>query len=114
MGLKEFESEDDVWEIIDLLIQECKYMNESTGKEFDVANSVIAQIPFFACFNNFISREYQEDIKRFVYCQETNVQPYEGSYEQQPYRWVEKYFVIKNAFAKKEQNLIEKSKKENK
>ena len=42
-------------------------MNEKTGKGFDVANSVIAQIPFFACFNNFISREYQEDIKRFGY-----------------------------------------------
>ena len=81
-------------------------MNEKTGKGFDVANSVIAQIPFFACFNNFISREYQEDIKRFVYCQETNVQPYEGSYEQQPYRWVEKYFIIKSALAKKEKDMI--------
>ena len=114
VGQIEFKSEDDVWGVIDLLVQECNDMNEKTGKGFDVANSVIAQIPFFACFNHFISKEYQEDIKRFVYCQETNVQPYEGSYEQQPYKWVEKYFIIKNAFAKKEQNLIEKAKKKGK
>jgi hypothetical protein len=114
VGQKEFKSEDDIWEIVELLGQECRDMNKKTGKSFDITNSIIAQIPFFACFNHFISNEYQEDIKRFIYCQETNVKPYEGSYEQQPYKWIEKFFIIKNAFAKKEQNLIEKSKKKGK
>ena len=97
-----------------MLIAECKEMNIKSGREFDVANSVIAQIPFFTCPSHFINLEYQEDIKRYIYCQETNVPPYEGPYNQQPYIWVEKYFIIKRAFAKKEKILIEKSKEKGK
>ena len=111
-GQKEFNNVDDVWEIIDLLIEECNEVNIEKGTKFDIANSIIAQIPFFTCFNHLVSEEYQEDIKRFIYCQETNVQPYEGCYNEQPYKWVEKYFIIKSALAKKEKLLYESKKKE--
>ena len=43
---KVFTCKEDVWEIIDLLIEETKEANEK-GKEFDIAKSVNAQLPFF-------------------------------------------------------------------
>tara|TARA_Y100000361_G_C11091654_1_gene306751 strand:+ start:508 stop:687 length:180 start_codon:yes stop_codon:yes gene_type:complete len=52
----------------------------------------------------------QKDIQRYVYCKDNSVSPYSGDYGDQPYDWVQKYFVIKSAFAKLEKNLIEKNK----
>ena len=108
----EFKTEDDLWDIMYLLIDECRETNKRSVKQFDVVNSVVAQIPFFACPNNFISKEHQEDIKRYLYCLDNNVKPYEGCYDQQPYIWVEKFFIIKTALAKKERAMQEQSMKE--
>ena len=36
--------------------------------------------------------------------------PYEGAYGNQPALWVETYFLIKSAFAKKEKSMIDKTK----
>ena len=41
-----FNCDEDVWKVIDLLIEETKEYNEK-GKEFDIAKSVNAQLPFF-------------------------------------------------------------------
>ena len=104
-----FKSIDDVWDIIDLLIEEV-YENNKKGKEFDVAQSINAQLPFFSCRNFFIDNEIQKDIQRYIYCKDNNVPPYEGSYDNQPALWVETYFIIKSAFAKKEKSMIDKNK----
>jgi len=45
-----------------------------------------------------------------VYCKDNNVPPYKGSYGEQPALWVETYFLIKSALAKKEKTMIDKSK----
>ena len=45
-----FTSKDDVWEVIDLIIAETKEENEK-GSSFNIASSVMAQLPFFACSN---------------------------------------------------------------
>tara|TARA_Y100001938_G_C7873279_1_gene321352 strand:- start:173 stop:439 length:267 start_codon:yes stop_codon:yes gene_type:complete len=81
-------------------------MNEK-GKEFDIAKSVNSQLPFFCCRNKILKNEYQKDIQRFIYCKEFGVPAYSGSYGQQPAKWVEKSFVIKNALAKKEKDLLD-------
>ena len=43
-----------------------------------------------------------------MYCKENSVQPYPGSFGDQPFMWTEKHFVMKNAFAKLEKNIRDK------
>ena len=108
-----FACKEDVWDVIDLLIEEV-HENNKKGKEFDVAQSINAQLPFFSCRNNIIDTHIQKDIKRYIYCKDNNVPPYEGGYDKQPALWVDRYFIIKSALAKKEKNLIDKTKKDSK
>jgi len=104
-----FTSKDDVLEIVDLLIEEAEDLN-SKGQSFDIAKSVSSQIPFFACKNALLDRECQRDIQRYVYCKEFGVSPYEGDYSKHPAKWIDKSFIIKNAFAKMENAQIAKAK----
>lgn len=105
--VREFSCAEDVWEVIDLLIQETKSYNEQGGKEFDIAKSVKAQLPFFCC-NNVIQDKYlQRDIRRYLYCEQFNVPPFSGSFDDQPVRWIDKAFIIKNALAKLNKDKIE-------
>ena len=92
-----------------MIIAETKEVNEEQGREFDIAQSVVSQMPFFACMNIFFDNKIQKDIQRYIYCKEFGVPAYSGSYGEQPAKWVEKSFVIKNAFAKKEKDLIDGS-----
>lgn len=112
--MKRFESLEDVWDVIDLLVIECREVNSRLKKGFDVTKSILNQIPFFTCPSHLHDQKYQSDIKRYMYCSETNVSPYKGDYNQQPYRWVEKYFIIRNAFAKYQNNVIKKAKQDKK
>ena len=96
----------DVWDVVDLLIEEVKHFNNE-GKSFDVSRSINAQLPFFTCKNLFHSKENQTDIQRYIYCQDFNIQPYPGSYGEQPVLWIEKAFIIKSALAKLNKDKIE-------
>ena len=80
------------------------------GGDFDEDKSLIAQIPFFTCPNHFYNRDISKDIERYSYCNDNGVQPYPGSFGEQPAKWVKKYFTIKSAFAKKESIMIDKQK----
>ena len=105
-GEQVFESEEDVYDIIQLLIDECNEWNKK-GKTFDVAVSVSKLLLFFCCANIIFNKEYQEDIQRYIYCNETGTQAYSGDYGKQPGRWVSKYFILKQAFAQKEKAQID-------
>ena len=96
-------------EVVDLIIAETKQVNEEQGKDFDVANSVVAQMPFFACNNVFFDNKIQKDIQRYIYCEKFGIPPYKGSYGEQPARWVGRAFAIKAALAKKEKREIDAS-----
>ena len=110
--VRTFKCDEDVWKVIDLLIEEIKEYNEK-GKEFDIASSVNAQLPFFCCKNVIQSKEYQKDIERYIYCEQFDVMPYSGSYGEQPAKWVDRAFIIKNVLAKKEKDQIDASRKHN-
>tara|TARA_Y100001963_G_C6773891_1_gene446334 strand:- start:2001 stop:2345 length:345 start_codon:yes stop_codon:yes gene_type:complete len=99
----DFNSNDDIWKAIDLLKQEVFDMKEQ-GKEFNLASSIYAQIPFFACKNSIYSREAQRDIQRYLYCNESGIPAYKGSYGEQPAKWVDKFFLIKKILANKEKD----------
>ena len=103
---REFESIDDVWDVIDKLIEEVKEYNRE-GKSFDVVRSINAQLPFFCCSNLLHSKEMSKDIERYIYCQDFGISPYPGSYGEQPCLWVEKSFIIKNTLAKLSKDGIE-------
>ena len=88
------------------------YETNEKGKEFDLAESIYAQLPFFACRNILYEKEIQKDIQRYMYCTESNVPPYKGSYNDQPAIWIDTYFIIKKAFAKKENKVIKDGRRE--
>ncbi len=90
-----FVSDENVWDIVELLIQETKEAN-AKGGSFNIAESVNAQIPFFACRNVFLDKDSQKDIARFIYSKDYGISPYKGTYGEQPARWVAKSFLIKN------------------
>ena len=106
----EFKSDDDVFKVIDLIIEETKEFNETSGKSFDVSESVVSQMPFFACRNILFDKDIQKDVQRYLYCEKFNVPPYEGGYNKQPCLWVEKAFLIRKYLAKLESREIKKAK----
>ena len=102
-------SKEDVLNIIDSLILEIEEQNKD-GHDFDINSSVIAQLPFFACQNIFIDSDIQKDIKRYIYCTEIGVSPYEGHMGKHPYKWVDRFFLIKRSLANLEKSEIQKRK----
>ena len=106
-----FTCEEDVHDIIKLLIKETEDFNNE-GRSFDVALSVSKQLPFFSCMNILYNQEAQKDIEKYIYCKEFGISPYPGSFGEQPKRWVDRAFSIKNALAKREQSMINKQNKD--
>jgi len=88
-----FTSNDEVWDIIRLLIDETKQHIEE-GRNLNIAESVMAQLPFFTCSNMILDENAQKDISRFMYARQFKISPYKGSYGEQPKKWVEKSFMI--------------------
>ena len=109
---REFKSQDDVWAVIDLIAQETKKFNKEQGKEFDLGKSIKSQIPFFTCFNHIRDEKYVKLLNKYLYCTETGTPAHNGSYGEQPSRWVQYFFIIKNAMAKKQNMIQEKAKKD--
>ena len=107
-----FNSIEDVWDVIDLIIDDTKTTAKETGLSLDIDKSITTQLSFFCCPSIFNSREIQRDIEKYTYCKDNNVPPHKGAFGEQPAKWVDKFFTIKNAFAKKEQTMIDKMKKE--
>ena len=105
----EFNNNEDIWKVIDLIIEEVDEHNLK-GREFDVVSTIQAQLPFFTCRNKLFDKEAQKDIQRYLYCEKFNISAYKGSYGEQPCLWVDKAFVIRNAFAKLENKQINKAK----
>tara|TARA_R100000654_G_scaffold5379_3_gene15255 strand:- start:198 stop:431 length:234 start_codon:yes stop_codon:yes gene_type:complete len=68
----------------------------------------MTQIPFFACINHLRDKKYLKFLSKYMYCTETNTPAYKGSYGEQPAKWVEYFFVIKNVLAKKEKQIKDK------
>jgi len=100
-----FTSKDDVWGVIDLIIAETKEENEK-GSSFNIASSVMAQLPFFACSNVIMDQKAQKDISRFMYVRNFNVPAYNGSYGEQPKKWVEKSFLLNNLLERQKAKAI--------
>ena len=105
-----FSCEQDVWDVVDLIIEETKDMNEQTGKSFSPSSSVKSQLPFFACNNIIFDKEFQQDIERYIYCDNFKTPAYSGSYDEQPALWVQKSFIIKKALNKIQNKAIEDGK----
>ncbi len=108
-----FTCKEDVWDIVNLIVSETEEVNRSSGRNFDVTSSVLSQAAFFTCTNVFFDQEIQNDLQRYIYCESFGVQPYNGSYGDQPFEWVRRSFIIKKALAKKEGNDIDGSRKNN-
>ena len=106
-----FNNKEDVLDVIKLLIKEVKE-NNKLGNKFDIATSVSSQLPFFCCTNSILDIKHQNDISKYIYCKESGVPAYPGSYKDQPKRWISKFYFIKNALAKLEQKYQDIKSKE--
>ena len=104
-----FNNVDDIWSVVDLLIEEIIENNQS-GMSFDLAQSISSQLPFFACYNNLTDKEILRDVQRYIYCKELGVSPYKEEFGKHPALWIDRFFVIKKAFAKMEATAINKAK----
>ncbi|MBT7338340.1 MAG: hypothetical protein HN802_01405 [Candidatus Jacksonbacteria bacterium] len=49
-----------------------------------------------------LDQDAQKDISRYIYSKDFGISPYEGSYGQQPQRWIEKTFLLKNLMQRQE------------
>ena len=110
--VKTFNNDRDVWDIIDLIIEETMEVNKNGDKSFDIPSAVSQQLPHFSCPNIMINNESQRDISQYLYCKEFKISPFPGSYLEQPNRWIKKVNIIKNAFAKKEDRMYRKAQRE--
>lgn len=90
-----FTSSNEVWDVIRLLIDETKE-NIEEGSNLHIAESVMAQLPFFSCSNMIMDVKAQKDISRYMYSKQFQISPYSGSYGEQPKKWVEKSFLLNN------------------
>ena len=66
-------------------------------------------MPFFCCQNIIHDKNIQRDIERYIYSEQFGISPYPGSYGEQPAKWVDRAFIIKNALAKKQKDQIDAS-----
>ena len=101
-----FTSKGDVEAVIELLIDEVIQTNQE-GNDFNVAQSIVKQLPFFACTNSLLDKQSQKDISRYVYSESFGTSPYKGSYGEQPSKWVEKSFLIKSVIERKKTKAID-------
>ena len=108
-----FTSDDDVWDVIRLIIDETKEENKK-GRSFNIAGSIMAQLPFFACPNMIVDNKSQQDISRFMYARQFKISPYKGSYGDQPKKWVEKSFLLTSLIETQKAKAIKDGRKHSK
>ena len=104
-----FTSNKDVKAIMELLVDEVKE-NNAKGSSFNIAESVVKQLPFFAYSNVLLNSQAQKDISRYVYSQQFGISPYKGTYGEQPQKWVEKSFLIKSIIERKKSEAMNNGK----
>ena len=100
-----FYSDKDVWDVVELVRAETVDTNLSGGN-FNIAESVMAQLPFFTCKNLFLNKESQKDISRFIYSKDFGISPYQGSYGEQPHKWVAKSFLLKSILERQKSKVV--------
>jgi len=100
-----FTSNDEVWDVIRLLIDETKE-NIKQGSNLHIAESVMAQLPFFTCTNMVMDENAQKDISRFMYARQFRISPHKGSYGEQPKKWVGKSFLLNNLIERQKTKAI--------
>ena len=105
-----FTSKEDVYAVIDLLIEEVHQRNRE-GSSFNIAESVVKQLPFFTCTNVLLDKQAQKDISRYLYAENFGVPPYKGSYGEQPSKWIEKSFLIKKIIESKKTEAMNHGKR---
>ena len=102
-----FDNTNDVWSYMNELISESK----EKGSKFNILQDIYEQLPFFICNNLLLNQDYQSDIAKYMYCNETGVPPHKGDYGEQPKLWIQKYYIIKSAIELRNKILKEKEKK---
>jgi len=99
-------SKEDIMDYAIRLKEESEGLN---GSGPDALVAVFEQLPFFCCFGNIFDSDCQEDIEKYLYCNETSTPAYPGTYKDTPKIWIRKYYIIKKALALREKLLRDKA-----
>ena len=84
--------------MIKSLYEESKEYSEDSSEGQSILD-VLYQLPYFCCNNTILNQEIQEDIQRYIYCEDTKTQPYPGVYGDVPGKWMSIHFIIKSAIS---------------
>tara|TARA_Y100000593_G_scaffold92335_1_gene183613 strand:- start:26052 stop:26384 length:333 start_codon:yes stop_codon:yes gene_type:complete len=83
--------------MIGQLYAEAAEIYENKGSDGDPIIDTFYQLPYFCCNNVILDTEIQEDIQRYIYCEDTKVQAYPGTYGETPAKWIAIHFLLKGA-----------------
>ena len=98
-------------DIEDALEKHSKYaLENNSGTEIGKFAMIYTEYLRYGCANFLIDSKIQKDIAKYFYCLDFNTPAYSGTYGKQPNKWIEKYYIIKQAVSKKEQIEMEKKK----
>ena len=95
-------------DIMDYAMRLKEESEELNGSGPDALIAVFEQLPFFCCFSNIYDSDCQQDIEKYLYCNETSTPAYSGTYNDTPKMWIQKYYIIKTALALREKLSREK------
>jgi hypothetical protein len=89
-------------------------VSDKGGSYYGAAYSASRQLFLFACPNLITnSKQFLNDIRKYHYCKDMNTPAYPGSYEKQPAKWIDKYYIIRGSLGKLEEVEIKKRQKKN-
>tara|TARA_Y100001937_G_scaffold86157_1_gene116557 strand:+ start:360 stop:779 length:420 start_codon:yes stop_codon:yes gene_type:complete len=99
---REFKTKKDVWDVVDMIIEEERRNNMSQSLGVDSYYNISKQLPFFSCPTLFYNNESSKAISKYFYCKEFGIPPHKGSFSEQPNKWIEHSFFISNCISKLE------------
>ena len=108
-GSKKRETINNKEDIMDYAIRLKRESEDLNGNGSDALVAVFEQLPFFCCFSNLFDSDCQEDIEKYLYCNETSTPAYPGTYSDTPRILIKKYYVIKTALALREKLLRDRA-----
>tara|TARA_R110002020_G_scaffold10104_11_gene39203 strand:+ start:812 stop:1141 length:330 start_codon:yes stop_codon:yes gene_type:complete len=94
--------------MIKQLYLESKEVSRDEFSSSDPALDVFHQLFYFCCPNVILDKKIQEDISRYVYCEDTMTKPYPGNYGDVPAKWTSIHFTLKNTMQLRENEYRKK------
>ena len=98
--------------MIGLLYEEADSIHKKRNTDGDPIIDTFYQLQYFCCNNVVLDQDIQNDIRRYVYCKDTDTQAYPGTYGDISYNWIQIHFLLKGAMILNEAEIRKKVQRE--